>query len=163
MKPGCDSTTKTSNPSLLRPMHGAWKTIAKPAWFLQNKYSIIYGKAFTKIILHTQSLWSTCVACNKKGNAYIESMLTLRTCHASRMISAKKIIDHSWNTVYKDYSTFSVSNLHALRPKYKKGNALARLIEITRKELALAIPILRHIDRFAKPHNCRHRWMLPAT
>ena len=70
---------------------GAWKTMAKPAWFLQKKYSNIYGKAFTKIILHTRSLWSTCVACNKKGNAYImiESMLTLRTCHASRMISAK--------------------------------------------------------------------------
>ena len=65
------------------------ETIAKLAWFLQNKYSIIYGKAFTKIILHSQSLWSTCVACNKKGNAYNESMLTLRTCHASRMISAK--------------------------------------------------------------------------
>ena len=65
----------------------------KASMISAKKYSIIYGKAFTKIILHTQSLWSTCVACNKKGNAYIEtqieSMLTLRTCHASRLISAK--------------------------------------------------------------------------
>ena len=37
------------NPSLLRPMHWAWKTIAKPAWFLQHKYSIIYGKALLRL------------------------------------------------------------------------------------------------------------------
>ena len=48
---------KTSKPSLLWPMHSAWKTIAKPAWFLQNKilyylWESIYEDYFT----HAESL-----------------------------------------------------------------------------------------------------------
>jgi hypothetical protein len=74
---------------------GLWRTIAQPAWFSLNKYFIIHVKASTKIILSTKSAWSTCIARNKKGNAYIGSMLTLVACDASRLISAKSMIDYS--------------------------------------------------------------------
>ncbi len=40
--------------------------------------------------------------------------------------------------------------------KWKEGNVWARRIEITCKALALLIAFFRHINRFAKAHNCQH-------
>ena len=38
-------------------------------------------------------------------------MSTLGTCHESRLTSANWMLYHLCNTVYKDYSTFAVSNV----------------------------------------------------
>ena len=89
MKPGCYGTKKNVETFFIATNAQCLENHCEPAWFLQNKYSIIYEKAFTKIILHMQSLWSTSVASNKKGNPYSESMLILRTCHAFHLIFAK--------------------------------------------------------------------------